>query len=251
MRKSTIRKYILIPFYATIAIFALLLIFAAVRFYRSQNELKQIQAKVHTKVMYNQVDEGEILPKYESLYEKNSDMVGWLKIPGADVDYPVMYKAGDNDYYLGRNFFDEPDVNGLLVLDKRCNSTLKGSNNLIHGHNMNSGKMFGSLKKYLDKETFAANPYIYLDSLYEEHIYQIFAVFKSSVYDENTSDLQYYDFLDLEDEDEFNEYCIKAISQSVYDTGVRPVYGDRILTLSTCDRSKKNGRLVVVAMEIK
>ena len=36
----------------------------------------------------------------------------------------------------------------------------------------------------------------------------------------------------------------------MYDTGVTAEYGDRLITLSTCEYSAQNGRLVVVAKKI-
>src|SRR5699024_2304941 len=39
-----------------------------------------------------------ILPQYQALYEQNPDMVGWLRVEGTDIDYPVMQTPGDNEY---------------------------------------------------------------------------------------------------------------------------------------------------------
>ena len=41
--------------------------------------------------------EAQILPQYRDLYEQNGDMVGWLRIEGTDIDYPVMQTPGDNE----------------------------------------------------------------------------------------------------------------------------------------------------------
>ena len=37
---------------------------------------------------------------------------------------------------------------------------------------------------------------------------------------------------------------------ALYDTGVTAGYGDRLITLSTCEYSAQNGRLVVVAKKV-
>ena len=37
---------------------------------------------------------------------------------------------------------------------------------------------------------------------------------------------------------------------SLYDTGVQPQYGDKLITLSTCDNSEEDGRFVVVAKKV-
>ena len=50
-----------------------------------------------------------------------------------------------------------------------------------------------------------------------------------------------------ENEDEFNAYIEKCKQLALYETGVNAEYGDRLITLSTCEYSAQNGRLVVVA----
>ena len=41
---------------------------------------------------------------YSKLTAMNSDFAGWLRIPGTDIDYPVMYTPDDPEYYLHRAF---------------------------------------------------------------------------------------------------------------------------------------------------
>lgn len=40
------------------------------------------------------------------------------------------------------------------------------------------------------------------------------------------------------------------VQLALYDTGVSAKYGDRLITLSTCEYSAQNGRLVVVAKKV-
>ncbi len=196
---------------------------------------------------YEAPKEKKILPRFESLYEENPDFAGWLTIPGTVIDYPVMYLPDDNDFYLKHDFEKKDDVNGLLVLDKRCKGDGSGVNSLIHGHHMKSGAMFGSLKYYQEASYFRDHPVISFSTLYETREYEIFAVFRSSVYNEETTDFAFFDYIDIEDEDAFRSYVEGAKAGSLYDTGVDAEWGDRLLTLSTCEYSKENGRLVVVA----
>ena len=188
----------------------------------------------------------DILPRFEELHEQNEDFAGWLTIPDTRIDYPVMYRADDNNFYLGHDFDREVDVNGLLVLDKRCDPQYYEMNYLIHGHNMRSGAMFGGLKNYAKESYYKKHPEIEFSTLYEERTFQIFAVFRSSVYDETTDDFRFYDYIRIDDEKQFDDYVSGAKEQSLYDTGITPAYGDILITLSTCDYSKENGRLVVV-----
>ncbi len=192
----------------------------------------------------------EVLPQFTELLRANPDFAGWLTIPGTVIDYPVMYREHDNEFYLSHNFEGEEDDSGLLVLDKRCDRDGSGVNHLIHGHNMNSGAMFGSLTKYLDTDYWRDHSLILFSTLYEERVYEIFAVFQSTVYDENTTDFPYYDYIKINDREQFDRYVKSVKEQSVFDTGIDAEYGDALITLSTCENSRKDGRLVIVGRRI-
>ncbi|MBR1477116.1 MAG: class B sortase [Lachnospiraceae bacterium] len=188
-----------------------------------------------------------ILNRFSELYERNSDLAGWLTIEGTDINYPVMYLSDDNDFYLYHNFDKKDDRNGLLVLDKRCERDGSGINNLIHGHNMKSGAMFAPLTKYEDRAFFEEHRTIKFSTLYEEREYEIFAVLHSSVYDDNTTDLKFFNYIQIINPAQFENYTKGAAKDSLYDTGIKAEWGDELLTLSTCEYSKENGRLVIVA----
>ena len=81
--------------------------------------------------------------------------------------------------------------------------------------------------------------------------YEVIAVFKTFVYSDSPDSFKYYHFVDAENEDEFNAYVEKCRELSLYDTGVSAEYGDKLISLSTCEYSRTNGRLVVVAKLVK
>lgn len=197
-----------------------------------------------------QIKTGEILPEYQQMHIQNPDMQGWLSIEYTNVDYPVMFREDDNDYYLSRNFQGEPDVNGMLILDKRCDPTGNGINMLIHGHNMKSGMMFGALRKYMDSGYLEDHKYINYDTLYDKHRFVIISVFISSVAAGETDNFRYYNYIDFDGKDAFDEYIKGVKEASLYDTGESANYGDKLITLSTCDYSITEGRLVIVGREI-
>lgn len=196
------------------------------------------------------VDKPKILKKYEAVYQKNKKVVGWLTIEGTNIDYPVMQTV-NNDYYLDHNFNQEYDKNGSIFLDKDCDPAFPNDNMIIYGHHMKSGKMFGNLNYYAKESYFKEHPYIKFDTIYEEGTYQIMYVFRSRIYSEEEIVFKYYKFIDATSEDEFYSNMEEMKAISLYDTGVEPVYGDRLITLSTCDSTENNGRFVVVAKKIK
>ncbi len=193
----------------------------------------------------------EVLGKFVDLYAENSDFRGWLKIDGMKIDYPVMAREGDNDYYLDKNFEGEKDKNGLLILDYRCDLVSGSQNFIIYGHNMRSGVMFGTLKNYKDKAFCEAHPIIQFDTLYEEAEYKVVAAMLSEVAYADEDVFRYYDAIDMSTEESFEAFRENISKQALYMTGETLSYGDSCLILSTCDRYKEDGRFVVIAKKIQ
>lgn len=193
----------------------------------------------------------EILPQYKELYEINNHMVGWIKIEDTPIDYPVLEVEGDNDYYLYKDFYGNYSKPGQIIFDYRCDFEKPSTNIILHGHRMSNKTMFGSLRDYAKKSYYEKHQYIKFDTIYEEGEYEIFAVFKSKVYNNVDEVFKYYNFINADTEEEFNDYIENVKKLSLYDTGITPVFGDELLALSTCDYSQENGRLVVAARKIE
>jgi len=191
----------------------------------------------------------DILAKYQTLYNSNQRLIGWLKIDDTIIDYPVM-QCSDNTYYLEHNFDQEEDKAGALFLDYNCNVITGCDNYIIYGHHLMSGKMFSSLTEYESENYYVLHPYISFDTIYEEADYQVMYVFRSRVFNEDEVCFKYYQFINANSEEEFLSYMNEMAQLSFYDTGVNAVYGDQLLTLSTCDYNEPNGRFVVVAKRI-
>ena len=195
-------------------------------------------------------DKPPILKKYETLYNKNRKLIGWLKIEGCDIDYPVM-QTSNNEYYLDHNYNQEYDKNGSLFLDKDCDAAFPNDNMIIYGHHIKSGKMFGNLNYYSKESFWEDNKEFTFDTIYETGTYAVMYVFRSKIYSEEEIVFKYSQFIDATSENEFNSNMEEMANMSLYDTGVTASYGDRLITLSTCDSSEEDGRFVVVAKKIK
>ena len=192
----------------------------------------------------------EILSKYQSLYQKNRSLIGWVKIQDTKIDYPVMQSVNE-DYYLDHNYEQQKDRNGSIFMDADCNATMPSTNLIIYGHNMKSGAMFGTLSNYEQEDFYIKHKYIEFDTIYEEAKYEIMYAFRSRLYSEEEIVFKYYQFIEAPTEEEFNSNMNEMANISLYDTGVRATFGDQLLTLSTCDYNEKNGRFVVVARRIE
>ena len=193
-------------------------------------------------------DESRILPQYQSLYALNNDLVGWIKVPGTKIDYPVVQSPKNRDYYLYRNFEGKHSSWGCIYAREECDIFTPSDNVVLYGHHMKDGSMFAGLDKYKRKSYWQDNQYLYFDTLYEEHTYQIIAAFKTSA---NVGQgFPYHIFNYADSEEEFNDFMKTVHSLQMYKTGVTAEYGDVLLTLSTCEYTLDNGRFVVVAKRL-
>ncbi|MCI9081235.1 MAG: class B sortase [Lachnospiraceae bacterium] len=190
----------------------------------------------------------QILPEYERLYEANADFAGWITIAGTEIDYPVMQAVSESsDFYLNHDFNGAEDINGSIFLDSRNNLESPNDNMIVYGHNMKSGMMFGGLKDYLDKNYWMEHKTITFDTIYEKAVYEIIAVCLSQVAAEEAGDFRYYDFIDAGNKKAFKNYMKNVKALNIMDEPVKVSYGDKLLTLSTCNNYTKDGRLFLVA----
>lgn len=180
---------------------------------------------------------------FKELLEKNSDTVGWLKIEGTNVNYPIV-QTTDNSYYLTRDFNKKKNKGGWIFLDYRNNINNLNNNTIIYGHGLLNKAMFGSLKNTLKSTWYknTDNHIIRLSTPTENTMWQIFSIYTISVTSDYlqinfSSDIEYLRFLTK----------LKKRSTNKFNTTINE--RDIILTLSTCDNNI--GRLVIHAKLIK
>ena len=177
---------------------------------------------------------------------QNPDFIAWLRIPGTNVDYPVV-QTDDPDDYLNHTFSGKQSVVGTLFSLADADYKAPGRNIAIYGHHLRSSgeKMFTSLMRYKNPDFYEDNQTIVLDSLYRHSEYTIFAVVNMKAGDWEPSRTTF------SGDAAFMAFVNRAKSESLYDTGVEVGADDHILTLITCDRSYagKEGRLVILAVE--
>lgn len=133
-------------------------------------------------------------------------MAGWLQIEGTAIDYPVMWTPEDETYYLHRDFEGNYDSNGCLLLDTDSCLDPLTTNLIIHGHNMHSGAMFGTLSDYEDESYYEEHCYITLYTEECQRNYEILAVFRSQVYLKTDQVFKFYKFFQADTEEEFDDF---------------------------------------------
>ena len=188
---------------------------------------------------------------YLDSFLANVDMAAWLQIPDTVIDYPVMWTPRNEEYYLRRGFDGRSNQNGCLILDTDSCLDPLTTNQIIHGHNMKSGTMFGTLDKYEDEDFYRDHKRIILYTKHCQRNYEVIAVFRSQVYKKTDNVFKFYNFFQAETEEEFNDFYDNIKEMSLYDTGVTAEFGDCFLTLSTCSYHVDYGRFVVVAKEVE
>lgn len=186
-----------------------------------------------------------IIPEYAQLYLDNPDLVGWIQIEGTTLNYPVVQTPDSKDYYLKRNFDKEYSSRGCIYVDEDCDVFAPSDNITIYGHHMRDGSMFTTLTRYSSKSYLAAHPYITFNTLLEKNTYEIIAVFTTTA--SLGEGFRYNAFVDAATAEEFDEYVATCKKLSLYKIEATAVYGDKLITLSTCEYTQENGRFVVVA----
>lgn len=185
---------------------------------------------------------GPVLHDIALLNEKNPDCVGWVSISSTSIDFPVMQNG---EFYLNHDFEGNYTDYGLPFLDERC--SLDSSDNLIiYGHHMNDGSMFSELLNYVDESYCKAYPDITLETAKGVETYKIAAVVRAAG-SYGPGEWSLFDQINIS-AGAFNTLVENLSERRLYDTGRELVFGDRLLTLVTCEYSQNNGRLAVIAV---
>lgn len=187
--------------------------------------------------------------KFAALREQNPDCIGWLSIENTNLDFPVMFAPDNKDFYLRHDFSKTYSVYGVPYLDEKTTlgANDQSDNLIIYGHNMKTGTIFGCLTGYKKADYYTEHPTIEFDTIYGDGTYEVFAAFAIDVVADQS--FVYNEYVDM-DETAYNAYLDEVIARSDVDSGIRPSYGEQLLTLSTCEYSTDNGRYVVVARKV-
>ena len=164
---------------------------------------------------------------FTDLLNQNNEVVGWIQIPGTNINYPFVQHS-DNSYYLNHSFDRSYNWAGWLFLDYRSSIDPLDMNTIIYAHGRVDGTMFGSLKNVLTSEWKKQEQYyIRVSTLSYNYLFEIF----SAYYIPTTTD---YLNTNFSNKQEYEEFLKKIQSRSMirFDTSVTTA--NKIITLSTC-----------------
>ncbi|MDR2649419.1 MAG: class B sortase [Clostridiales bacterium] len=185
-----------------------------------------------------------IQPAFEELRAKygNNDIMGYLKIAGTGIDYPVTH-SGDNSYYLQYDINKNRTTAGWIFMDYENDVEKDDPNIVIYGHNMRQDIMFHSLRYFQSWDYFNNHRYIEFNTIYENHVWEVFSFYRTD------TDFPYIQVVFPSDED-FFALASEMKARSMYDTGVNIKPGDHILTLSTCTNEDDDTRFALNARRL-
>ena len=197
-----------------------------------------------------EITDKEIKSKYQlenvmsQLKSINNETVGYLVVNNTNIAYPVVHHS-DNSYYLKRDFYKKSTSMGWIFLDYRNNKDNLDLNNIIYGHSMKNGTMFGTLKKALSStwRKDSNNMIMSYDTEHGSYKFKIFSIYKVDY----TTD---YLKINFESEKEYTDFISLLKGRSIFKSKEIINYEDPILTLSTCTGSS-NQRLVVHGVLMK
>lgn len=181
---------------------------------------------------------------FDELKKKNSDTVGFIKVNGTNINYPVV-QSKDNDYYLNHAYDKSKNSAGWIFADYRNNMNSFDKNTIIYGHGRLNNTMFGSLKNILNSNWYnnKDNYIIKFSTPKENTLWRVFSVYSIKVE-------SYYITTNFND-DEYQEFLDTITSRSKKDFNTKPNINDKILTLSTCKDVEGTERVVMHAKLIK
>lgn len=224
----------------------------------------------HTESVENQNNIKELVTEkdskaenYRKLKEKNPDIIGWIKIPGTKIDYPVMWTPDNPEKYLRADFNGDYALCGLPFAAADCRISSNAdeqdcTNTLIYGHHMQDGTMFAELvdyekQEFADKHRIIEYDRIFEDGSYRAEKYEVIAAFKTEVNTGRESEFKYYKYTDISSEKQLNQFVEMVSQRNLIPRNMDISVGTKLLTLSTCSYhvADKNGRFIVIATKIQ
>lgn len=247
--KKIIKILFLILLIAIIAINSIVVFENIKEDYKQEEIIEQVIDIAYKKdtIVDNQIEDlQESNINMNKLYEQNNDIIAWIKINNTNINYPIMQTIKNPNYYLRKNFYKEYSYYGTPYLSEQCD--INTSNNLIvYGHHIKNSKMFGELENYKRQEYYNNHKIINIYTLNDKRNYEIMYIFKTII----NKGFDYYNYINFNNESEFNTFKSKCEEFSFFNIQIDCDFKDKFITLSTCDYTSENARLVIVAKMIK
>lgn len=189
----------------------------------------------------------EISPAFGELYAQNSDLTGWVRVPGTGIGYPVVQTDNDT-FYQNHNFKKTASPYGTPFLSTKNDAKELDLNTVVYGQNSaKDPRVFGELDIYRNKAGFLTAPILEYSTLTATYQFKVYGVFISNASPEQDNGYVFdYTVPNLGTVESFAGYIDQINQRRLYDTGVNIKSTDKLLTLSTSADDFDGARLVVV-----
>lgn len=188
-----------------------------------------------------EADEGN---NFEDILQVNENVVGWISVPDTNIDYPIV-QGSDDIEYASKDIYGNPSITGSIYLAFQNARDFSNLYNVIYGHHMDNGAMFGDIDKFTGQAFFDGHNTAYLMTPDKTYALHIFAFVQTDAYDSNV-----YSIL------KNNRMSADEILTYIRDNALYYREAEntgKIVALSTCSSFAANGRAVLftMAQEVK
>lgn len=186
----------------------------------------------------------DLVVDWDALRAVNPDTVGWIYIPGSEVNYPIVHTT-DNEYYLTHDFQGTEGwlaKHGAIFLAAENKGDFTDPNNLVYGHNMRDGSMFATITGMTDQARFDELRAVYILTPQGNYKLQTFSLVHCAADDPLAQ-------MTFASEEERVSYVQDKIDRSVVGASGIPAAADmkKTFAFSTCDSLPTDGRYVLFA----
>jgi len=116
---------------------------------------------------------------FKALKKRNKDIIAWISIPNAPIDYAVV-RGKNNTFYLAHNALKRPSKSGAVFLDSKLRSDFRNLDSIVYGHRMRNGTMFGPLARYRNKKFRKGHRFIFVYTPETTYRYRVSSVFRTT-----------------------------------------------------------------------
>ncbi len=214
-------------------------------FYTNENAFVSYDLLQYRPVL-NVTDAPQEKESFAALRQINPDTVGWIELFGTNINYPVVQGRDDLEY-LNKDIYGNTAMTGSIYLAAENSSDFNDWYNLIYGHHMENGAMFGDIDKFLDQDYFDTHRQGVLqtpDAVYDISVFACVSTdsYEGTVYRLDPDAEHAYPAL--------RTYIAEHAAQQT-DLPDMPDENMRLLGLSTCSDAVTNGRIVLFAGAVR
>ena len=190
-------------------------------------------------------EEGSEGDGFPELMAINLDVCAWITMDNTGIDYPVV-QGSTNLSYISTDVYGDYSLSGSIFLDSRNRRDGSDAFNLLYGHYMEKGRMFGDLDRYREKSYFRENRtgrYTLPERSFELRVIACFQAPASEDFIFNPA----YASAHIPEMLEYAEKHAEQIDTEIFEQ-VKAMEKRRILALTTCSEDYTDSRTVLITL---